>query len=408
MAGRERVQRMQAEIEPVGLPAWADGRDDAEEHQRALPRNVRAAMAEARVSAKATRPPKAGGATFDFIDLFAGIGGFHHGMSRIGGRCVFTSEWDRYAAATYWAWTGVENIETRDIRTVSAKEIPSHRVLCAGFPCQPFSLAGVSKKNSLDRPHGFDDERQGNLFFSIIEIAEVKKTPILFLENVKNIKSHDQGRTFARILAELGSSYHVRHQVIDASGWVPQHRERTFIVCFRKSVFTEAAAEAFEFPRSTGRTPTLGTILEDKVDDRYTLSPRLWEYLVEYKERHRAKGNGFGYGLFGPPDVARTLSARYHKDGSEILIRGDNGKRPRKLTPREAALLMGFDELYARHAGFDDGFPQVVSDTQSWRQFGNSVSPPVVEAIGRRILEVEPRRRHPSRRRAVGGPPGIA
>ena len=345
---------------------------------------------------------------FDFVDLFAGIGGFHLGMKSLGGRCVFASEWDKYAAATYWSWTGIENLETRDIRSVNFADIPSHRVLCAGFPCQPFSLAGVSKKNSLNRPHGFDDERQGNLFFSIVEIAEAKKTPILLLENVKNIKSHDGGRTFARILDELQKDYHVRHQVIDAAGWVPQHRERTFIVGFRKWHFKREDVDKFAFPVASSVSRTLGEVLEDRVDDKYTLSAALWEYLVEYAARHRARGNGFGFGLVGPDDIARTLSARYHKDGSEILVRDPNKGRPRRLTPREAALLMGFNDHFAADAGFPMGFPQVVSDSQAWRQFGNSVVPPLVQSIGAEVLKVPSSRLPPvpglALRRHAGSP----
>jgi len=328
---------------------------------------------------------------FRFIDLFAGIGGFHIGMAMNGGECVFTSEWDRWAAVTYRAWTGVEDVRTEDIRDLDfGSEIPDHDVLCAGFPCQPFSIAGVSKKNSLGRAHGFDDERQGNLFFAICEIAAVKRPAVLFLENVKNLKSHDGGNTFreiSRLIDELG--YEMRSAIVDARAWVPQHRERIFLVCFDRMRFTDDEIGMFRFPMPPTDHPVLGQILEEDPDPKYTLTDGLWTYLREYAEKHRAKGNGFGYGLVGPEDVARTMSARYYKDGSEILIRSNSGGNPRRLTISEATRLMGYTPEYARRLWYGDaGFPQVVSDTQAYRQLGNSVAPPVVEAIGALITKV--------------------
>jgi DNA (cytosine-5)-methyltransferase 1 len=256
-------------------------------------------------------------------------------------------------------------------------DIPAHDVLAGGFPCQPFSIAGVSKKQSLGHAHGFKCETQGNLFFQLATIIGQKRPPVAFLENVKNLQSHDQGRTWGVIydtLEQLG--YRVFHKVIDAAGWVPQHRERVYIVCFDKRIFGENPP--FRFPEApAGRRPKLADILEPTPDPKYTLSDHLWKYLQDYAERHREKGNGFGYGLADRNGVARTLSARYFKDGSEILI-PQAGKNPRRLTPRECARLMGFPESY----------PIVVSDTQAYRQFGNAVVPPVVQAVAREIISV--------------------
>lgn len=331
-----------------------------------------------------------GSVPFKFIDLFAGIGGFRSGLTSLGGQCVFTSEWDKYSAKTYQAWYGDEHIHTGDIRDIDIKaEIPDHDVLCAGFPCQPFSLAGVSKKQSLGRLHGFEDEKQGNLFFKIMDIVDAKRPPVLLLENVKNLRSHDKGNTWGVIQQHLKDrDYTVFSQVIDARSWVPQHRERIFIVCFDLHVFGLEDECGFRFPvLPAGDAPTLGDILEPKAPDKkYMLSDKLWQYLKDYAEKHRKKGNGFGYSLFSAKDVSRTLSARYHKDGSEILIKQKGWKNPRRLTPLEARRLMGFVDRYAEMYGHEDGFPQVVSDTQAYRQFGNAVVPLVVESIGREIV----------------------
>lgn len=327
---------------------------------------------------------------FRFIDLFAGIGGFRSALTKLGGECVYTSEWDKYAATTYEAWYGDRPDQT-DIREVDYEQIPDHDVLAAGFPCQPFSLAGVSKKNSLGRRHGFEDEKQGNLFFSILDILDVKKPPVVFLENVKNLKSHDRGNTWEVIWQELHDrGYDVHHQVVDASGWVPQHRERIFIVGFQREVFSEEVTSWFRFPRPSPleERPAFGSILEDAPAAKYMLSDKLWKYLVDYRRKHEAKGNGFGYGIADPDGVSRTMSARYHKDGSEILIEQEGWRNPRRLMPREAARLLGFDGRYSELFGHGEEFPQVVSDTQAYRQFGNAVVPKVVEAVGAQILEV--------------------
>lgn len=331
------------------------------------------------------RPPVVSLTPFKFIDLFAGIGGFRIGLTKIGGQCVFTSEWDANSQKTYQTWYGDSEIHG-DINAVKMKDIPDHDVLAAGFPCQPFSIAGVSKKNSLGQAHGFKCKRQGNLFFKICDIVRVRRPPVVFLENVKNLKSHDGGKTWLVIQSELEKlQYKIFSDVLDAVHWVPQHRERLLIVCFDRAVFGDSPP--FTFPDPPLGHHTLAEILEQEVDSKYTLTDHLWNYLQEYARRHREKGNGFGFGLVGPGDVARTLSARYYKDGSEILIR-QPGRNPRRLTPQEAARLMGFSERNARIFGHPSGFPIVVSDTQAYRQFGNSVVPDMVEAVGRRIVEV--------------------
>ena len=313
---------------------------------------------------------------FRFIDLFAGVGGMRLGLTSVGGECVFTCERDKYCQKTYASWYGEDQIAD-DIEQLNIDDIPLHDVLAAGFPCQPFSIAGVSKKNSLGRAHGFKDKAQGTLFFHLAEIIERKRPPVLLLENVKNLKSHDKGRTWQTIeqhLRDLG--YRVFAKIIDAADYVPQHRERIFIIGFDENVFDGEVP--FRFPEPPGDPkPQVKSILQNPVDPKYTLSDKLWKYLVDYAEKHRQKGNGFGYGLADPNGVSRTLSARYYKDGAEILI-AQKGANPRRLTPTECQALMGFPA----------DLPQVVSDTQAYRQFGNSVSPPVVAAIGRQIVDV--------------------
>lgn len=311
---------------------------------------------------------------FSFIDLFAGIGGIRIAFEKHDGKCVFSSEWDRWCQRTYFENFG--EIPQGDINKIKPEEIPDHDILTAGFPCQPFSIAGVSKKKSLGKEHGFKDETQGTLFFRIAEILEKKKPKAFMLENVKNLKSHDSGNTYRvieRILKELG--YKVFVAVIDAVNYIPQHRERLFIVGFDKDVFGDDVE--FSFPVHPGKKVTLGTILEKKVDSKYVLSDKLWRYLQNYAEKHRQKGNGFGYGLFDKNAVARTLSARYYKDGSEILIKRENSN-PRRLTPRECARLMGFK----------DNFKIPVSDTQAYKQFGNSVAVPVVSAVAESLVNM--------------------
>lgn len=321
---------------------------------------------------------------FTFIDLFAGIGGFHFGLRAAGGRCIFASEWDKFAAKTYASWTGTTHVSTDDVRTLDYKrQVPKHDVLAAGFPCQPFSIAGVSKKNSLGREHGFGDIDQGNLFFAICDIARVKRPSIMILENVKNLKSHDKGRTWEVITDALDTlGYEVRSKIIDARSWVPQHRERIFIVCFDKRRFRKREIEAFTFPEPKTHGPTLDSILNPDPPEKYMISDRLWTYLQNYAQKHKLRGNGFGFQLVDGNSVSRTMSARYYKDGSEILIDQPGWRNPRRLTPSEAGLLMGFIPRFARLAGHKSGFEQVVSDTQAYKQFGNSVSPLVVEAIG--------------------------
>ena len=315
---------------------------------------------------------------FRFIDLFAGIGGLRIPFEEIGGRCVFTSEWDRFCKETYAANfpepADSDHDFVGDIRPYAEKpeSVPPHDVLLAGFPCQPFSIAGVSKKNALGQPHGFLCVTQGTLFYDLAKILAHHRPPAFLLENVKNLERHDGGRTFVTIMhvleKELG--YQVSTRVVNSSPWVPQKRERIFLVGFRDRT-------AFDFDDLAvpeGCAPVLGDILETGVDPKYTLTVHLWNYLQEYKRKHREAGNGFGYSLFGPDDVARTLSARYYKDGSEILIE-QKGTRPRRLTPRECARLMGFETP----GGASFRIP--VSDTQAYRQFGNAVVVPVVRAV---------------------------
>lgn len=317
-------------------------------------------------------------ANFTFIDLFAGIGGLRRGFESIGGKCVFTSEWDKHAQVTYRAnFPNDEHEIEGDIRGVSNEQIPAHDLLLAGFPCQPFSIAGVSKKNALNRPHGFACDTQGTLFFEVERILAHHRPAAFVLENVKNLLNHDKGRTFAVIREVLTKKlgYKIDWKIINARSWVPQHRERIFIVGFREDV--GFGFDDFSLPDPSDG-PRLQDILQgpnDPVEARYTLTPHLWQYLQNYAAKHQARGNGFGFGLCGPEDVARTLSARYYKDGSEILINQGPDKPPRRLTPRECARLMGFDESGR------DPMTIKVSDTQAYKQFGNSVVVPVVRAV---------------------------
>lgn len=333
---------------------------------------------------------------FRFIDLFGGIGGLRSGFDAIGGKCVFTSEWDSYAQQTYRAnfQDTLDHQMVGDITKVNASAIPQHDLLLAGFPCQPFSLAGVSKKNALGMEHGFRCEAQGTLFFDVARILEYHRPKVFLLENVKNLVNHDKGNTY-RVISntlkhELG--YYIHPRVINAQSFVPQHRERIFIAGFlEKNEFT------FDnlFMPSVSNGPMLRDILhpEDGTEEpdgrytvgeqarvaaKYTLSDHLWNYLQLYARRHRNKGNGFGFGLVGPNDVARTLSARYYKDGSEILI-NQICNNPRRLTPRECSRLMGFDEFRGAE------FLIPVSDAQAYRQFGNAVVVPVAKAIAQHM-----------------------
>jgi DNA (cytosine-5)-methyltransferase 1 len=339
-----------------------------------------------RAMAAAAPAPSSDG--FTFIDLFAGIGGLRRAFDRIGGRCLFTSEWNKYAQHTYAANFRDNRPIEGDITKIETADIPDHDVLVAGFPCQPFSIAGVSKKNSLGRLHGFLDETQGTLFFDVARILRDKRPAAFMLENVKNLTSHDKGRTFQVILKTLSDElgYRVWHKVIDAAHFVPQHRERIVIVGFRDNVpfswddlslppkgqtrlsrilHPEDGSEAAELPYTLGEKAS--------INGKYTLTDKLWQYLQGYADKHKAAGNGFGFGLVTGENIARTLSARYFKDGSEILVSQGGSKNPRRLTPRECARLMGYP----------DDFRIPVSDTQAYKQFGNSVAVPVFEEVAR-------------------------
>lgn len=329
---------------------------------------------------------------FTFIDLFAGIGGIRLGFESAGGQCVFTAEWNKFSQQTYRENFGDDHPLIGDIVPYPAADIPDHNLLLAGFPCQPFSIAGVSKKNALGRPHGFECKTQGTLFFDVARIIAAKRPRAFLLENVKNLRSHNQGNTLKTILDVLRHDlgYTVQWRIIDGKHFVPQHRERILIVGFREDL-------GFDFDSlllpDLQQSPRLQDILhrEDgseldldagryldksgKIHAKYTLTPRLWQYLQDYAAKHRAKGNGFGFGMVTGADTSRTLSARYYKDGSEILIDRGDGNRPRRLTPRECARLMGFA----------DTFRIPVSDTQAYRQFGNSVVVPVIAAVANHI-----------------------
>lgn len=334
-------------------------------------------------------------AAFRFVDLFAGIGGMRKAFEKHGGHCVFTSEWDEYARKTYAANfnDGPDHMFAGDITAVDENDVPDHDILLAGFPCQPFSIAGVSKKNALGRPHGFADKTQGTLFFDVARIINAKRPRAFLLENVKNLVSHDKGRTLSTIIdvleKELG--YKVSYRVINGKHFVPQHRERIMIVGFRDGPsldWSEINLPPLEqgpklasiLHRQDGTDPQEWDFLEGKkrvVSSRYTLSDKLWEYLQSYATKHREKGNGFGFGLVTGQDTARTLSARYYKDGSEILVSQGGRKNPRRLTPRECARLMGFD----------DDFRIPVSDTRAYKQFGNSVVVPAVAAVAELMVK---------------------
>lgn len=328
------------------------------------------------------------GPGFTFIDLFAGIGGLRAAFDGIGGRCVFTSEWDKYAQLTYQANYRDNRPVAGDITKVHVMDIPAHDVLVAGFPCQPFSIAGVSKKNSLGRRHGFADETQGTLFFDVARIIDAHRPAAFLLENVKNLQSHDKGRTFEVIRRTLEDElgYHLQIRIINAKHFLPQHRERIVIVGFREE--TGFTWDALNLPPAGGKTmksilhPEDGSEIPEShytlgaravVNEKYTLTDHLWKYLQDYAAKHKAAGNGFGFGLVGPDDTCRTLSARYYKDGSEILISQGRKKPPRRLTPRECARLMGYP----------DDFRIPVSDTQAYKQFGNSVAVPVFHEVAR-------------------------
>ena len=311
---------------------------------------------------------------YKFIDLFAGIGGMRLAFESTGAECVYSNEWNKFSQQTYSANFG--DVPEGDITKVDASTIPDHDILVAGFPCQPFSIAGVSKKLSLGRATGFEDKTQGTLFFDVCRILKEKKPRAFMLENVKNLCSHDRGRTFKVIcesLDELG--YKIFYKVIDGQGYVPQHRERIIICGFDKDRYGDNIEFEFDLTPVEPK-PVIADILEKNVSDRYTLTDNLWTYLQNYAAKHKAAGNGFGYGIAPLDGVSRTLSARYHKDGSEILI-AQEGKNPRRLTPRECARLQGFP----------DTFVIPVSDTQAYRQFGNSVVVPLMANVAKLITE---------------------
>ena len=376
------------EVDPKTVRRWEDG--------GSTPKRVYLDALRYRMGSRIPTGPAE--TSFRFVDLFAGIGGMRRGFESAGGRCVWTSEWDSYAQRTYRAnFPDTEEI-AGDITEVDVTDIPSHDVLLAGFPCQPFSIAGVSKLTSLGRGHGFTDKTQGTLFFDVLRVLKHHRPAAFLLENVKNLVGHNKGDTFRTIRGALEDElgYHISWRVIDAKGYVPQHRERIFIAGFREDT-------GFDFDTREFREPDSGPVLADilhapdeepeehytktagngsgpvtVVDERYTLSDKLWNYLVGYAEKHRAAGNGFGFGLNTPDQKARTLSARYYKDGSEILI-AQEGRNPRRLTPRECARLMGFDPDRETRMEIP------VSDTRAYKQFGNSVAVPVIEEVTRYI-----------------------
>lgn len=311
---------------------------------------------------------------YTFIDLFAGIGGMHIAYTSAGAHCVYANEWNKYSQQTYYANFGIQPDD--DITKVPAESIPDHDILVAGFPCQPFSIAGVSKKQSLGRATGFEDKTQGTLFFDICRILKAKRPKAFMLENVKNLCSHDRGRTFKVIQESLQElKYKIFFQILDGKHYVPQHRERIVIVGFDTERYGNEVDFSFDLT-PLEKAPVVRDILEESVDEKYTLSDKLWTYLQNYAAKHREAGNGFGFGIAPLDGVTRTISARYYKDGSEILIE-QAGKNPRRLTPRECARLQGFP----------DNFKIPVSDTQAYKQFGNSVVVPLMADVAGLVIE---------------------
>lgn len=310
---------------------------------------------------------------YKFIDLFAGIGGFRLAFEANTCQCVFSSEIDKFAQQTYAANFG--DTPAGDITQISTDDIPDFDILVGGFPCQPFSLAGIGTKKFLDRPTGFEDKTSGTLFFDICRILQAKQPKALLLENVKNLASHDQGKTFKIILESLSElGYKVFYQVIDGKLYVPQHRERMVIVGFRKDIIGD---ESFDFALNppVGRLLNVGDILENNVEAKYTLSDTMWNWIQNHTAKHQALGHGFSFGLISPEGITNTLTARYYKDGKEILV-PQEGMNPRRLTPRECARLQGFP----------DSFKIVCSNTQAYKQFGNSVVVPLMQDVARLIV----------------------
>lgn len=302
---------------------------------------------------------------FTFIDLFAGVGGIRYPFEQLNGKCVMTSEWDKYAKLTYQTNYGDEELFLGDITKIKESEVPDHDVLVGGFPCQAFSHAG--------KKMGFEDTR-GTMFFEVARIIKAKKPKMLLLENVKGLVSHDKGNTLKVILSALDElGYEVTYKILHAKDFgVPQNRPRIYLVGVRKDLGFK-----FEFPENKIKPTKLGDILEEKVDKKYTISDKLWSYLQNRKEEQKAKGNGFGFSLFDAnSEYVSTISARYGKDGSEILIK-QKGKNPRKLTPRECARLQGFP----------DSMEIPVSDTQFYKQMGNSVAVPVITYLAKAMIK---------------------
>lgn len=316
---------------------------------------------------------------FSFIDLFAGIGGFHLALESLGGNCVFASEIDDKARRTYHDNYGI--FPHGDIREITGPEkndnmvrwsIPDHNILAGGFPCQPFSLAGVSSRNALGQEHGLRDKTKGTLFFDICRIVDIKRPDVVFLENVKNIVGHDNGRTFQIIRDalenELGYSFF--YEIISSEFLVPQKRKRCFIVAFKDQVSN------FEFPKFDGEPKQLRSILENDVNPKYTLSDRGWAGHIRRTKQNKLKGNGFSAVEADLSRPANTLVARYYKDGKECLI-PQAGQNPRMLTPRECARLQGFPEDFIIHP----------TRTAAYKQFGNAVTVPLVREIAKKIIQ---------------------
>jgi len=327
--------------------------------------------------------PEPGTEKFTFIDLFAGIGGFRLALQNLGGLCIYSSEYDKYAQKTYLANFGETpfgDITKEEIKAFIPKNFD---IICGGFPCQPFSIAGVSKKNSLGRKHGFEDERQGNLFFHVAEIIEKHRPKAFFLENVRNIVSHDKGNTF-RVIKQtlLDLNYSFDHRILNGKHFVPQHRDRTIMVGFDKKVFGEDIKFDFDLVDLPAADKKINSILKSEVDPKYTLTDHLWKYLQDYSTKHKLKGNGFGFGLVNMDGITRTISARYYKDGSEILI-PQFGSNPRRLTPDECAALQGYPVNKGKKS-----FRIPVSDNQAYKQFGNSVVTPLIEAVGKELSNI--------------------
>lgn len=343
-------------------------KENHENSQRTVIRAIRELYQKEKRKRDETLPCK-----FTFVDLFAGIGGMRIAYEHAAGRCVYSNEWNTYSQDTYFA--NFREQPDGDITKVDTRTIPDHDILVAGFPCQPFSIAGVSKKQSLGRKTGFEDKTQGTLFFDVCRILKAKRPKAFMLENVKNLKSHDRGKTFKIIMESLDElDYQVFYSILDGQNFVPQHRERILIVGFDRKRYGGNIAFSFDISPKRPK-PLMKDILESDPDKKYTLSDKLWNYLQNYAAKHKAAGNGFGYGIAAPDGISRTLSARYYKDGSEVLI-AQEGKNPRKLTPRECARLQGFP----------DWFKIVVSDTQAYKQFGNSVVVPLMENVAELVV----------------------